>query len=79
MKRRLDPLVQKLTGRSHFPRRPHDQGERPDYRATEPEFLDRRAARPLLAPVFSPVVRASFRLLGIKQRLRLRVAPDDGT
>jgi deazaflavin-dependent oxidoreductase (nitroreductase family) len=48
-----------------------------NYRATEPKFLDREAAAPLLASVFSPVVRASFRMLGIKQYLRLRVVPDD--
>jgi len=46
-----------------------------DYHATEPEFLDRQAAGPLLAAAFSPVVRASFRLLGISQYLRLRVVP----
>lgn len=46
-----------------------------DYRATEPEFLDRSAAGPLLAAAFSPLVRASFRLLGIRQYLRLRVQP----
>ena len=46
-----------------------------DYDATEPEFLDRRAAGPLLRSAFTPVERASFRLLGIKQYLRLRVVP----
>ena len=46
-----------------------------DYRATKPELLDRDAAGPVLVPVFGPVLRASFRLLGIKQYLRLRVAP----
>jgi deazaflavin-dependent oxidoreductase (nitroreductase family) len=44
-----------------------------DYQAAKPELLDRQAAAPLLASVFGPVVRASFRLLGIKQYLRLRV------
>jgi deazaflavin-dependent oxidoreductase (nitroreductase family) len=47
-----------------------------DYRATEPQFLDRQAAGPLLAAAFSPVVRASFRLLGIRQYLRLHVVAD---
>jgi deazaflavin-dependent oxidoreductase (nitroreductase family) len=46
-----------------------------DYHATRPEFLDRQAAAPLLASTFSPVVRASFRMLGIRQYLRLRVVP----
>jgi hypothetical protein len=48
-----------------------------DYRATEPEFYDREAAAQLLASVFSPVFRGTFRLLGIKQYLRLRVVADD--
>jgi deazaflavin-dependent oxidoreductase (nitroreductase family) len=46
-----------------------------DYQATEPEFLYRQAAGPLLAETFSPVVRASFRMLGISQYLTLRVVP----
>ena len=50
-----------------------------DYNATKPVFLDRDAARPLLASMFSPVERAGFRLLGIKQYLRLRVEPADST
>jgi deazaflavin-dependent oxidoreductase (nitroreductase family) len=48
-----------------------------DYRATEPKFLDRESAAPMLASVFSPLVRASFRMLGIKQYLRLRVVAAD--
>lgn len=46
-----------------------------DYEATEPQFVDRADAGPLLRPVFGPVMRAGFRLLGIKQYLRLRVVP----
>ena len=46
-----------------------------DYQATDPRFLDRRAAGPLVASVFSPFQRGGFRMLGIKQYLRLRVAP----
>jgi deazaflavin-dependent oxidoreductase (nitroreductase family) len=46
-----------------------------DYQATDPRFLDRRAAGPLVASVFSPLQRGGFRMLGIKQYLRLRVAP----
>jgi len=49
-----------------------------DYQATDPAFLDRQAAGPLLASTFGPVVRASFRMLGIRQYLRLRVVPGAG-
>ncbi len=46
-----------------------------EYAADAPEFLDRGAVGPLLAAAFSPVERAGFRLLGIKQYLRLHVVP----
>ena len=46
-----------------------------DYRATQPEFLTVADAGPLLRAAFSPLERASFRLLGIKQVVRLRIAP----
>ncbi|HEY2130305.1 MAG TPA: hypothetical protein VGH77_24315 [Streptosporangiaceae bacterium] len=46
-----------------------------DYRATQPEFRRVVDAGPLLRAAFSPVERASFRLLGIKQVVRLRIAP----
>lgn len=46
-----------------------------DYTATKPEFLDRRDAAPLLASLFSPADRAFFRLLGIRQYLRMHVLP----
>ena len=46
-----------------------------DYTATEPEFLTRAEAGPLLPVAFSRMERASFRLLGIRQILRLRIAP----
>lgn len=45
-----------------------------DYTATQPEFLTMADAGPLLRTAFSPVERASFRLLGIKQVVRLRIA-----
>jgi deazaflavin-dependent oxidoreductase (nitroreductase family) len=48
-----------------------------DYTADEPELVDRRDAGPLLAAAFGPAERAGFRLLGIKQYLRLRVVPAD--
>ena len=47
-----------------------------DYTATDPEFVDRAGAGPLLRSAFGPMERASFRLLGIKQYLRLRVVPE---
>ena len=50
-----------------------------DYDATGPEFLGRDDAGPLLRSAFGPVERASFRLLGIKQFLRLRVVPGRST
>jgi len=42
-----------------------------DYAATEPRFLRRDQAGELLRPLFSPMERASFRVLGIRQFLRL--------
>jgi deazaflavin-dependent oxidoreductase (nitroreductase family) len=48
-----------------------------NYVATKPEFLDGQAAAPLLASLFSPADRAFFRLLSIKQYLRLHVVPTD--
>jgi deazaflavin-dependent oxidoreductase (nitroreductase family) len=44
-----------------------------DYDATQPEFVGPREA--LVRSAFSPLERASFRLLGIKQLLRLQVSP----
>lgn len=46
-----------------------------DYQATGPEFLTLADAGPLLRAAFSPMERASFRLLGIKQVVRLRIVP----
>ncbi len=45
-----------------------------DYTATQPEFLTMAHAGPLLRTAFSPAERASFRLLGIKQVVRLQIA-----
>ena len=45
------------------------------YTAVAPEFVDRHDAGPLLKSAFGPVERAGFRLLGIRQYLRLHVAP----
>jgi deazaflavin-dependent oxidoreductase (nitroreductase family) len=46
-----------------------------DYDATQPEFVGPREAKALVRSAFSPLERASFRLLGIKQLLRLQVSP----
>jgi deazaflavin-dependent oxidoreductase (nitroreductase family) len=46
-----------------------------EYTAVTPRFVDRRDAGPLLQSTFGPVERASFRLLGIRQYLRLDVVP----
>jgi deazaflavin-dependent oxidoreductase (nitroreductase family) len=46
-----------------------------EYSAVAPEFVDRGDAGPLLKSAFGPVERAGFRLLGIRQYMRLRVAP----
>jgi len=45
------------------------------YTAVAPEFVDRHDAGPLLKSAFGPVERAGFRLLGIRQYLRLHAAP----
>ena len=47
-----------------------------DYQATQPEFLDRQQAEALARAAFSPLERASFRLLGIRQFMRLRAVPE---
>jgi deazaflavin-dependent oxidoreductase (nitroreductase family) len=46
-----------------------------DYQASRPEFLGRNQARELIRPMFSPLERASFRLLGIRQFMLLHTVP----
>jgi hypothetical protein len=46
-----------------------------DYTATHPEFLGVEDAQPLIRSAFSPLERASFRLLGIRQVLSLHAIP----
>jgi len=46
-----------------------------EYTAVTPQFVDRSDAGPLLRSTFGPVERAGFRLLGIRQYLRLDVVP----
>jgi deazaflavin-dependent oxidoreductase (nitroreductase family) len=43
-----------------------------DYRAVQPELADRDQAAPVVRAAFSPVWRAMFRMLGIRQYLLLR-------
>lgn len=47
-----------------------------DYDATQPEFLSPREAKELVRSAFSPLERASFRMLGISQFMRLHIVPD---
>jgi hypothetical protein len=44
-----------------------------DYDVTSPQFISRQEARPLVQAAFSPLERAGFRMLGIKQVMSLRV------
>lgn len=46
-----------------------------DYTATRPEFLGWQEAEPLIRSAFSPLERVSFRILGIRQFMRLHVVP----
>jgi hypothetical protein len=46
-----------------------------EYAATDPEFLGAEDAQPLIRSAFSPLERASFRLLGIRQVLSLQAIP----
>lgn len=45
------------------------------YRATNPRFLTREEAGPLLKASFSPIQRAGTRLLGVRQFMRLDAVP----
>jgi hypothetical protein len=40
---------------------------------TQPQLMSRQEARPLVQAAFSPMDRAGFRMLGIKQVMILRV------
>jgi deazaflavin-dependent oxidoreductase (nitroreductase family) len=46
-----------------------------DYRASNPQLLRRKDAVDLIRSAFNPLERAGFRLLGIRQFMRLDVAP----
>jgi deazaflavin-dependent oxidoreductase (nitroreductase family) len=45
-----------------------------DYRAVQPELVDRDQAAPVVRTAFGPVERAMFRMLGIRQYLLLHRA-----
>jgi deazaflavin-dependent oxidoreductase (nitroreductase family) len=45
------------------------------YLATEPQFLSREEAAPLLKGTFGPMLRVGARVLGVRQFLRLKVVP----
>jgi len=49
-----------------------------DYHATNPELISRAGARDLINSTFSPLERVGFRLLGIRQFMRLHAAPRPG-
>ena len=44
-----------------------------DYDVTQPQLMSSQEARPLVQAAFSPMDRAGFRMLGIKQVMILRV------
>ena len=46
-----------------------------DYDTTQPEFLSAQDAKPLVRAAFSPFERASFKMLGIRQFMRLHIVP----
>jgi len=46
-----------------------------DYRASDPRLLRREDAADLIRSAFNPLERAGFRLLGIRQFMRLDVTP----
>jgi hypothetical protein len=48
------------------------------YHAVRPQFLDAAGVRPLVRKSFKPIERLAFRLLGIKQFMRLDIAADTG-
>ena len=48
-----------------------------DIDVTQPRFASRRDAMPLVRAAFSPMERAGFRMLGIKQVMILRTAPTE--
>ena len=45
------------------------------YHATDPHFLSREEAGPLLKAAFSPMQRVGTRMLGVRQFLRLQAMP----
>ena len=48
-----------------------------DYDTIQPEFLSAQEAKPLIRAAFNPLERASFKMLGIRQFMRLHIMPDE--
>jgi deazaflavin-dependent oxidoreductase (nitroreductase family) len=48
-----------------------------DYDTTQPEFLSAQQADPLVRTAFSPLERASFTMLGIRQFMILHIMPGE--
>ena len=48
-----------------------------DYTATQPELADWAQAGPAVRAAFNPVLRAGFKMLGIRQFLLLKLAGDE--
>ena len=48
-----------------------------DYDTIQPEFLSVQEAMPLVRAAFNPLERASFKMLGIRQFMRLHIMPDE--
>jgi deazaflavin-dependent oxidoreductase (nitroreductase family) len=46
-----------------------------DYTVTHPQVMSRQEATPLVQAAFSPIERAGFRMLGIRQVMVLRIVP----
>jgi deazaflavin-dependent oxidoreductase (nitroreductase family) len=82
-KRRGDVVVIALTfgNQSDWSRNVRSAGgasiriEGDDYDVTQPQIMSRQEAKPLVQAAFSPMNRAGFRMLGIKQVMILRVVP----
>jgi deazaflavin-dependent oxidoreductase (nitroreductase family) len=45
------------------------------FEVTQPLFLDAADARPMVRSAFNPAMRLTFKVLGIKQFMRLRLVP----
>jgi len=75
--RMLNPVVGMLAGRPHFRMAAQIRhvGRRSGRRYVTPEFVSAHDAGPLVRSAFGPLERASFRMLGIRQFITLRIGP----